>query len=55
MGWCGGCRKSEVRKKTYSDPAFQVHFVDTGHFAIETHGAEIAARMLEFLDRSIER
>lgn len=37
------------------NPNAEVHFVDTGHFAIETHGAEIAARMLEFLDRSIER
>jgi pimeloyl-ACP methyl ester carboxylesterase len=32
----------------------EVHFLDTGHFAIETHGAEIAARMLEFLDRNVE-
>lgn len=31
-------------------PAAQVQFLDTGHFAIETHGDEIAAAMLAFLD-----
>lgn len=31
----------------------EVRFLDTGHFAIETHGGEIAAAMLEFLDRSV--
>lgn len=36
------------------NPNAEVHFLDTGHFAIETHGAEIAARMLEFLNRSID-
>jgi pimeloyl-ACP methyl ester carboxylesterase len=36
------------------NPKAEVHFLDTGHFAIETHGAEIAARMLEFLDRNID-
>lgn len=36
------------------NPHAEVHFLDTGHFAIETHGREIAARMLEFLDRSIK-
>jgi hypothetical protein len=30
-----------------------VHFLDTGHFAIETHGNEIAARMLAFLARHV--
>jgi pimeloyl-ACP methyl ester carboxylesterase len=29
-------------------PNAQVRFLDTGHFAIETHGAEIAASMKEF-------
>lgn len=29
----------------------EVRLLDTGHFAIETHGREIAAAMLEFLDR----
>ncbi|MBB3221971.1 alpha/beta fold hydrolase [Pseudoduganella umbonata] len=33
----------------------EVRFVDSGHFAIETHGGEIAAAMLEFLGRSIGR
>jgi pimeloyl-ACP methyl ester carboxylesterase len=35
------------------NPKAEVRFLDTGHFAIETHGAEIAAAMLAFLDRSI--
>jgi pimeloyl-ACP methyl ester carboxylesterase len=30
-------------------PSARVRFLDTGHFAIETHGAEIAAAMKEFL------
>jgi pimeloyl-ACP methyl ester carboxylesterase len=30
-------------------PDVQVRFLDTGHFAIETHGVEIAAAMKEFL------
>ena len=30
-------------------PDAQVSFLDTGHFAIETHGVEIAAAMKEFL------
>jgi pimeloyl-ACP methyl ester carboxylesterase len=37
------------------NPKAEVRFVDSGHFAIETHGKEIAERMLEFLDRNIER
>ncbi|HEX8601718.1 MAG TPA: alpha/beta hydrolase [Pseudoduganella sp.] len=32
----------------------EVRFLDTGHFAIETHGAEIAQAILEFLGRTIE-
>ena len=31
-------------------PNAKVQFLDTGHFAIETHGAEIAAAMKEFLN-----
>jgi len=31
-------------------PDAQVRFLDTGHFAIETHGAEIAVAMKEFFD-----
>lgn len=34
------------------NPNARVRFLDTGHFAIETHGKEIAHDMLEFLDRS---
>lgn len=40
---------------TRDNPNAEVRFLDTGHFAIETHGGEIAARMLEFLDRNIKR
>lgn len=28
----------------------EIHFFDTGHFALETHAAEIAARIRDFLD-----
>ncbi|TWI60894.1 pimeloyl-ACP methyl ester carboxylesterase [Pseudoduganella lurida] len=35
------------------NPQAEVRFLDTGHFAIETHGDEIAAAMLAFLERSI--
>jgi pimeloyl-ACP methyl ester carboxylesterase len=31
-------------------PDAQVQFLDTGHFATETHVVEIAAAMREFLD-----
>ena len=34
------------------NPNAQVRFLDTGHFANETHGAEIGAAMLEFLDKA---
>lgn len=37
------------------NPKAEVRFLDTGHFAIETHHGEIAARMLEFLDRNVQR
>lgn len=36
------------------NPKAEVRFLDTGHFAIETHGKEIAEEMLEFLNRSIK-
>ena len=36
------------------NPKAQVQFLNSGHFAIETHGNEIAVAMLEFLDRSIK-
>lgn len=37
------------------NPDAEVRFLDTGHFAIETHGAEIGAAMLDFLGRHIGR
>lgn len=36
------------------NPKAEVQFVNSGHFAIETHGNQIVAAMLEFLDRSIK-
>ena len=35
-------------------PDAEVHFLDTGHFAIETHAAEIADRIGEFLGRKMK-
>ncbi len=32
-------------------PKVEIHMIDTGHFALETHAAEIAAYMREFLGR----
>ncbi len=32
-------------------PAAEIHFLDTGHFALETHSAEIASLMHDFLKR----
>jgi pimeloyl-ACP methyl ester carboxylesterase len=34
-------------------PRADVHFFDTGHFALETHCAEIAAVIRDFLDRTL--
>jgi pimeloyl-ACP methyl ester carboxylesterase len=34
-------------------PAADVRFFDTGHFALETHSAEIAAAIRDFLDRTL--
>ena len=36
-------------------PDAEVHFLDTGHFALETHAPEIAAAMLDFLARKLGR
>ena len=36
-------------------PAAEIHFHDTGHFALETHAAAIAAAIREFLDRTLPR
>ena len=35
------------------NPKAEVRFLDTGHFALETHGAEIARAMRDFLDRHL--
>lgn len=40
---------------TRDNPKAEVHFLETGHFAMESHGEEIAVRMLEFLDRYVPR
>jgi pimeloyl-ACP methyl ester carboxylesterase len=34
-------------------PRADVRFFDTGHFALETHSAEIAAVICDFLDRTL--
>jgi pimeloyl-ACP methyl ester carboxylesterase len=34
-------------------PDAEVHFLDTGHFALETHAAEVAAYMRDFLERKL--
>ncbi len=36
-------------------PGAEVHLLDTGHFALETHAAEIGNIMLDFLDRAVAR
>jgi pimeloyl-ACP methyl ester carboxylesterase len=35
------------------NPGAEVHFYDTGHFALETHGPEIASTIREFLKRKL--
>ena len=35
------------------NPSAEVHFYDTGHFALETHHAEIAATIRDFLGRKL--
>ncbi len=35
-------------------PSAEVHFYDTGHFALETHGAQIIPVIREFLDRHLD-
>jgi pimeloyl-ACP methyl ester carboxylesterase len=37
------------------NPAAEVHFYPTGHFALETHCREIAAAIRDFLDRTFGR
>jgi hypothetical protein len=38
-------------KRSDATPNAEVRFYDTGHFALETHGTEIAAAIGEFLAR----
>lgn len=35
-------------------PEAEIHMLDTGHFALETHGNEIASLMLDFLGRRLK-
>jgi predicted alpha/beta hydrolase family esterase len=35
------------------NPNAEVHFYDTGHFALETHHQEIAGAIRDFLDRKV--
>ena len=37
------------------NPSAEVHFYDTGHFALETHAQEIAAAIGDFLGRKLTR
>jgi pimeloyl-ACP methyl ester carboxylesterase len=36
------------------NPNAEIHFLDTGHFALETHAHEIAALVRDFLTRSVQ-
>lgn len=36
------------------NPSAEVHFLDTGHFALETHAKEIGQTMRDFLDRALK-
>jgi pimeloyl-ACP methyl ester carboxylesterase len=36
------------------NPSAEVHFFDTGHFALETHAVEIGRTIREFLDRNLK-
>src|SRR5580765_527322 len=36
------------------NPRAEVHFYDTGHFALETHGEQIASAIRGFLDRNLQ-
>jgi pimeloyl-ACP methyl ester carboxylesterase len=35
------------------NPSAEVHFYNTGHFALETHHREIAGAIRDFLDRKL--
>lgn len=36
-------------------PDAEIHMLETGHFALETHGDEIASLILDFLDRKVKQ
>jgi pimeloyl-ACP methyl ester carboxylesterase len=36
-------------------PQAELHLLDTGHFALQTHGEEIAAKIKDFLGRNLKR
>lgn len=36
------------------NPNAEVHFYDTGHFALETHGEQIATAIRDFLKRNLQ-
>jgi pimeloyl-ACP methyl ester carboxylesterase len=36
------------------NPKAEVHFYDTGHFALETHGEQIAGAIRDFLERNLQ-
>ena len=37
------------------NPEAEIHLLDTGHFALESHGPEIAAIIRDFLDRKLPK
>jgi pimeloyl-ACP methyl ester carboxylesterase len=37
------------------NPEAEVHMLDTGHFALETHSGKMAAAIRDFLDRKVRR
>jgi len=41
----------ETYKRDLKD--LEYHLIDTGHFALETHGREIADLMRDFLNRKV--
>ena len=49
----GPLRAEGIRVVAAPLPLTVVRFFDTGHFALETHAAEIAAAMREFLIRHV--
>jgi pimeloyl-ACP methyl ester carboxylesterase len=44
-------RGAEAFKR--DNPSADVHFYNTGHFALETHYREIGAAIRDFLDRQL--